>query len=116
MIQRRFGGLEEMRAKLGLSRRKICQLLLVDPSAWSRWTAAGGQAPPHIFRALEWYLLLSEKDPRITLSGGSWIASLFNERFDAIERRLKSLARTRWLLLTFVLGVFGGAGVVLILR
>jgi len=57
------GDLETIRLKLGLSRRKMCQLLLVDPSAWTRWTAEGGEAPPHIYRALDWYLAGMEKDP-----------------------------------------------------
>jgi hypothetical protein len=57
------GDLENVRLKLGLSRRKMCQLLLVDPSAWTRWTAEGGEAPPHIYRALDWYLAGMEKDP-----------------------------------------------------
>jgi len=57
------GELEAIRERLGLSRRKICQLLLVDPSAWTRWTAPDGEAPPHIYRALDWYLAGLEKDP-----------------------------------------------------
>lgn len=57
------GDLEQIRQKLGLSRRKICQLLLVDPSAWTRWTSPGGSAPPHIHRALDWYISILEKDP-----------------------------------------------------
>lgn len=57
------GGLEQIRERLGLSRRKMCQLLLVDPSAWTRWTAPEGEAPPHIYRALDWYLSIMEKDP-----------------------------------------------------
>jgi hypothetical protein len=40
----------------------MCQLLLVDPSSWTRWTKEG-QAPPHIFRALEWYMLLTKEAP-----------------------------------------------------
>lgn len=57
------GDLESIRRQLGLSKRKMAQLLLVDPSAWTRWTSKGGEAPPHIFRALQWYLLLQEKHP-----------------------------------------------------
>src|SRR5262245_16869396 len=33
----KYGGLENIRKNLGFSQRKISQLLLVDPSAWSRW-------------------------------------------------------------------------------
>jgi|GEM_PF-4669542 len=56
VLKKEIGSLEEVRIKLGFSRRKICQLLLVDPSAWTRWTAENQDAPPHIYRALKWYL------------------------------------------------------------
>src|SRR5476651_2282161 len=62
-LKNQNGDLEVIRERLGLSRRKICQLLLVDPSAWTRWTGPGGEAPPHIYRALDWYLSIMEKDP-----------------------------------------------------
>jgi transcriptional regulator with XRE-family HTH domain len=38
VIERKLGDLEAIRQQLGLSQRKIAQLLLVDPSAWTRWT------------------------------------------------------------------------------
>lgn len=66
LIQRQIGSLEKVRADLGLSARKICQLLLVDPSAWNRWSRPGGQAPPHIWRALQWYFIAHEKLPGLT--------------------------------------------------
>ncbi len=67
VIRKQLGSLEEVRGKLGLSQRKICQLLLVDPSAWSRWTKNSVEsAPPHIFRALQWYMTLQEKIPGLT--------------------------------------------------
>lgn len=67
VIRRQLGGLEEIRGKLGLSQRKMCQLLMVDPSAWTRWTKSGvDQAPPHIYRALQWYMSLQEKIPGLT--------------------------------------------------
>ncbi len=59
---RQNGSLEAIRHRLGLSKRKVCQLLLVDPSAWTRWTGEE-KAPPHIYRALDWYLSIMEKDP-----------------------------------------------------
>lgn len=64
-IQQQIGGLEEVREKLGLSQRKICQLLMVDPSAWNRWTAEEGSAPPHVWRALQWYFALKKELPGI---------------------------------------------------
>ena len=95
VIKKRIGNIEEIRAKLGLSRRKICQLLLVDPSAWTRWTSPKSDAPPHIYRALEWYLLLGEKDPRALLPIGSWSTTAFEDRFQSLETKLeKAQVRT----------------------
>ncbi|MBY0386506.1 hypothetical protein K2X05_15220 [bacterium] len=68
LIINKWGDLEQMRKTLGLSQRKICQLLLVDPSAWTRWTRnpESSEAPPHVFRALSWYLLLLNKSPELS--------------------------------------------------
>lgn len=66
VIQKQIGNLEEIRGQLGLSQRKMAQLLLVDPSSWTRWTRQGDEAPPHIWRALQWYLALREKIPGLT--------------------------------------------------
>ena len=63
VILRQFGGLEGVRKHLGLSQRKICQLLLVDPSAWTRWCRDENKVPPHVVRSLQWYLMLENKDP-----------------------------------------------------
>ncbi len=60
-FKEQHGGLEKLREKLGLSRRKMCQLLLVDPSAWSRWMRDESRVPPHIYRSLEWYLALNHR-------------------------------------------------------
>lgn len=66
VIQKQVGNLDEIRGNLGLSQRKMAQLLLVDPSSWTRWTKNGDEAPPHIWRALQWYLALREKIPGLT--------------------------------------------------
>jgi hypothetical protein len=66
VIRQQIGDLEDIRFRLGLSARKMAQLLLVDPSAWSRWTQKITPPPPHIFRALQWYLALQEKNPGFT--------------------------------------------------
>jgi hypothetical protein len=66
VIKRQIGELEIVREKLGLSARKISQLLMVDPSAWTRWTKNGDGAPPHIWRALQWYMILQQKVPGLT--------------------------------------------------
>lgn len=71
VIERRIGGLEKARETLGLSQRKMAQLLLVDPSAWTRWTQQGQGAPPHVWRALAWYLALQDKYP--ALDAAFWL-------------------------------------------
>ena len=63
LIRKKIGSIDEVREGLGLSRRKMCQLLLVDPSAWTRWGKNPNQIPPHIYRSLQWYLALIEKHP-----------------------------------------------------
>jgi transcriptional regulator with XRE-family HTH domain len=66
VIKKQVGDLETVRSQLGLTQRKMAQLLMVDPSAWTRWTRQNDQAPPHIFRALQWYMTLQEKIPGLT--------------------------------------------------
>jgi len=74
IIKRTHGNLEAIRRQLGLSKRKMSQLLLVDPSAWTRWTNEGGEAPPHIYRALQWFLILQDKHPE--LQSRLWLQSV----------------------------------------
>ncbi|MGZ3746938.1 MAG: hypothetical protein ACXWRE_06215 [Pseudobdellovibrionaceae bacterium] len=66
VIKKQLGNLEKIRSDLGLSQRKMSQLLMVDPSAWTRWNREGEEAPPHIWRALQWYMTLQEKIPGLT--------------------------------------------------
>ena len=68
----KFGGLENIRRNLGFSQRKMSQLLMVDPSAWSRWIKDESKIPPHICRSLEWLLNLEGKNPELmrVLSAG----------------------------------------------
>ena len=66
VIERQLEGLEGVRLKLGLSQRKMAQLLLVDPSAWTRWTRQGHRPPGIVWRALQWYMILQEKIPGLT--------------------------------------------------
>ncbi len=66
VIKKQVGDLESIRSQLGLTQRKMAQLLMVDPSAWTRWTRKRDQVPPHIFRALQWYMTLHEKIPGLT--------------------------------------------------
>lgn len=63
VIKQKWGDIETIRIKLGLSQRKMAQLLMVDPSAWTRWIKNEEQVPPHIYRSLSWFLTLQEKHP-----------------------------------------------------
>lgn len=63
VLKRQLGDLEQIRGNLGLSQRKMAQLLMVDPSSWTRWTKKGDEAPPQVWRALQWYLALQGKIP-----------------------------------------------------
>lgn len=74
VIRRKLGSLESIREQLGLSQRKVCQLLLVDPSAWSRWVRADEDAPPHIYRMLQWYLALQDKYPALDVN--FWLSTV----------------------------------------
>jgi hypothetical protein len=60
-IQDEIGDLKQILETLGLSQRRACQLLLVDPSAWTRWSKM--EAPPHIYKALHWLLQLQKLNP-----------------------------------------------------
>ena len=91
VIQRKLGGLESMRETLGLSQRKICQLLLVDPSAWTRWTKGGEDAPPHIYRMLQWYLALQEKYP--ALDANFWLSAVAKVREPVETQELQTKTR-----------------------
>ena len=97
VIRRKLGNLEDIRKTLGLSQRKISQLLFVDPSAWTRWTKSGAgnkdSAPPHIYRMLQWYLALEDKYP--ALDTGFWlstVARLPNKEMDQEAALIKSRA------------------------
>lgn len=62
VIKKQHGQLEDMREKLQLSRRQICRALLVDPSAWTRWTRLDldgrpiSEAPAHVYKMLALFL------------------------------------------------------------
>lgn len=95
VVRKKIGDLETIRGLLGLSQRKICQLLLVDPSAWTRWTRSGGEVPPHIYRMLTWYLALNEKYP--ALDTGFWLHAVAKTedpaRLFERDQKLESLVR-----------------------
>lgn len=102
VIRKKLGGLEDIRKNLGMTQRKMCQLLMVDPSAWSRWQKNEDQIPPHIYRSLQWYLALIEKAPEwhpmnaylgsfrpVTTSNNKEGIPLQEQIYD-IQRQLKS--------------------------
>lgn len=64
-FHRQHGTLEKARRTLGLNKRQMAQLLCVDPSAWTRWTSHGSDAPAHVYQALDWYMQLIEKAPAV---------------------------------------------------
>ncbi|MBK8202692.1 MAG: hypothetical protein IPK68_10385 [Bdellovibrionales bacterium] len=92
VIQKRIGHLEDIRSSLGLSRRKMAQLLLVDPSAWTRWTKNEDSAPPHIFRALQWYMALIDKQPgwhpQNSFNSGD-VVKIHEERLNQVQSDLE---------------------------
>lgn len=92
IIQRKLGSLDQMRETLGLSQRKMCQLLLVDPSAWTRWNNGEDDAPPHIYRMLQWYLALQEKYPALDVN--FWLSTVAQVRApnEVLELRARILA------------------------
>lgn len=92
VLRTKLGGLEAIRAQLGLSQRKMCQLLLVDPSAWTRWTQGGEAAPPHVYRMLQWYLALNEKYPAMDAS--FWLSTVSRETFESDQEKIARLNET----------------------
>ncbi len=87
VVKNQLGNLEEIRLNLGLSQRKMAQLLMIDPSSWTRWVKKGDEAPPHIWRALQWYSIIQEKIPGLTAHyfNGSSPKTLHAESIRQIE-------------------------------
>jgi hypothetical protein len=83
VIKRKLGDLETIRNLLGLSQRKMCQLLFVDPSAWTRWAKHGEEPPPHVYRMLTWYLALNDKYPAMDVN--FWIHTVARAQSGAFE-------------------------------
>lgn len=121
MFRSTYGGLEDVRRRLGLSQRKICQLLLVDPSAWTRWIRVEDRVPPHIYRALEWYISLAEKDPGRSLVSGlqkQWRTDLdvANSRLGSLAQEIQRQKGVTGALGMLVVGAFMALGYLLFLR
>ena len=67
VIKNQFGDIDKIRTQLGLSQRQMAQLLMVDPSTWTRWQKQKKGAPPHIYRALQWLMIIREQLPDNTI-------------------------------------------------
>lgn len=133
IIRQQIGDIEDIRFRLGLSARKMAQLLLVDPSAWTRWTKKITPPPPHIYRALQWYLTLQEKNPGFTpqvFLASHWHSSQINNHskrndllieIEGLKKRIhfleenkpqkigKTISRLKmgvWLVVGVVIGIF----------
>ncbi len=75
VICEKHGGLEQMRSRLGFSQKQMSELLLVDPSAWTRWVRDGESAPAHIYQALAWYFDSHKIEPAEAISQIKWRAN-----------------------------------------
>lgn len=89
-----IGDLESIRLSLGLSQRKLCKLLLVDPSAWTRWIKT--DAPPHIYQALNWLVQLRKTNPDAMLSQSldskvDLVQIIVKKKTESLEREVLDL-------------------------
>lgn len=97
-IKASLGGLNQIRLSLGLSQRKICKLLLVDPSAWTRWLKT--DAPPHIYQALRWLMEIKNTNPNSPLLEGrlsdrvDLLQAETMARLENLEENIKSIERS----------------------
>ncbi len=98
LIKVQIGDLEKVRMDLGLSQRQISRLLMIDPSSWTRWTKHGAAAPPHIYRALQWLMIIKEKLPGLSVipaqnQSNAHLASQLDARF--FEQQMKEEVKKR---------------------
>ncbi len=93
VFHQRYGGIENIRKNLGFSARKMSQLLMVDPSAWSRWVKDEAKMPPHVCRSLEWLLQLEGKNPELmrVLSAGLMSSGGMGKGQEAMMDRIQQL-------------------------
>lgn len=130
----KFGGLESIRKSLGFSQRKMSQILMVDPSAWSRWIKDETKVPPHIVRSLEWLLQLEEKNPELVRvlnaglmssgGGGSKVLEAqqktLTERISQLEGEIEGLKRRKLAeiskIMTILIGLFALALLLILVK
>ena len=63
LIKKQIGDLEQVRALLGLNKKRMCELLLIDSSTWTRWTTGKTEPPPWLYRTLQWGVAVMDKYP-----------------------------------------------------
>lgn len=88
-IKQQIGNLRQILEALGVNQRRACQLLLVDPSAWTRWNKT--EAPPHIYQALKWLVMLKTSNP--SLVGSTDIEHRIDLVQSSTQNKLKELER-----------------------
>ncbi len=93
VLRRHLISLEHVRLNLGLSRRKMAQKLLVDPSAWTRWTKDESKVPPHIWKLLHF-----------TVNKEGVVADLNGVLLAPLEKDIKKLQTENRLLKRLILG------------
>lgn len=97
LIKKEFGSLNQILEKLGISQRRACQLLLVDPSAWTRWNKS--EAPPHVYQALKWLLHLKDLKPQMIQAPDlsnrlDLVQKSSNSKFKQIEESISVLEKS----------------------
>jgi transcriptional regulator with XRE-family HTH domain len=90
-LRQKLGSLEQIRRDLGLSQRKMSELLLVDPASWNRWVKQD-RAPSYIYKSLQWFLALRDRNPEI--ASLAWLKTHSTERNTLyLEERIEELSR-----------------------
>lgn len=82
-LKKSLGDLENIRLRLGLSQRKMGELLMVDPSNWNRWVKRPETVPGSVYQSLHWYLQLRKLN--ITDQNVSY------ENFDSYKEQQKRM-------------------------
>lgn len=103
VLKRQLGSLEEVRVQMGLSRRKMCQLLLVDPSAWTRWTRDESKVPPHVWKMLS---LLKDQKADALLANEALLAPVY-QRLENVQKKVTFMGLlTAVAIIVSVIGMF----------
>ena len=63
LIRKQIGSIEQIRLSMGLNKKRMCELLLIDPSTWTRWCSGKTPVPPTVYRTLQWGLAVMDKHP-----------------------------------------------------